>query len=164
MQLPFCRPRRFDAERKEMTETYGLIGLGAAGTGLAKEQPNDPPHIILLPEIAFDEAKFLARVKEVVDTTGCCVVVVGEGLKDAEGNEIGADKSRLDAFGHPVLAGAADRLAEIVEPALNLKTRTVKLGYAQRAAAHPSSVRNCRRTIGAVDVVTAPSRRSRGVR
>ena len=114
-------------------------GWIAAGTMLAKEQPNDPPHIILLPEIAFDEAKFLARVKEVVDTCGCCVVVVGEGLKDAEGNEIGADKSKLDAFGHPVLAGAADRLAEIVEPALNLKTRTVKLGYAQRAAAHYAS-------------------------
>jgi len=38
-----------------------------------------------------------------------------------------------------VLAGAADRLAEIVEPALSLKTRTVKLGYAQRAAAHYAS-------------------------
>ena len=30
-------------------------------------------------------------------------------------------------------------MAEIVEPALNLKTRTVKLGYAQRAAAHYAS-------------------------
>ena len=28
-------------------------------------------------------------------------MVVGEGLKDAEGNEIGADKSKLDAFGTP---------------------------------------------------------------
>ena len=114
-------------------------GWIAAGTVLAKRDPEDPPHIILLPEIPFDQERFLAKVKETVAQHGCCVVVVGEGLKDADGNEIGADKTKLDSFGHPVLAGAAERLAEIVEPALNLKTRTVKLGYAQRAAAHYAS-------------------------
>mgnify|MGYP001348379124 FL=1 len=114
-------------------------GWIAAGTVLAKEQENDPPHIILLPEIPFNETKFLVKAMDTVTKHGYCIVVVGEGLKDTEGNEIGADKTKLDAFGHPVLAGAAERLAEIVEPALNLKTRTVKLGYAQRAAAHYAS-------------------------
>jgi 6-phosphofructokinase len=114
-------------------------GWIAAGTVLAKEQENDPPHIILLPEIPFNETKFLVKAMDTVSKNGYCNVVVGEGLKDTEGNEIGADKTKLDAFGHPVLAGAAERLAEIVEPALNLKTRTVKLGYAQRAAAHYAS-------------------------
>jgi len=111
-------------------------GWIAAGTILAKRSPNDAPHIILLPEIAFDEAKFLARVKETVAALKYCIVVVGEGLKNAAGEEIGADKTRLDSFGHPVLSGAADRLAEIVQGKLNTKTRTVKLGYAQRCAAH----------------------------
>tara|TARA_B100000614_G_scaffold81003_1_gene72537 strand:+ start:7564 stop:8841 length:1278 start_codon:yes stop_codon:yes gene_type:complete len=114
-------------------------GWIAAGTVLAKEQEDDPPHIILLPEIPFNETKFLVKAMDTVTKNGYCIVVVGEGLKDTEGNEIGADKTKLDAFGHPVLAGAAERLAEIVEPALNLKTRTVKLGYAQRAAAHYAS-------------------------
>ena len=114
-------------------------GWIAAGTVLAKEREDDPPHIILLPEIPFDQTKFLVKAMDTVTKNGYCVVVVGEGLKDTEGNEIGADKTKLDAFGHPVLAGAAERLAEIVEPALNLKTRTVKLGYAQRAAAHYAS-------------------------
>ena len=68
-----------------------------------------------------------------------CVVVVGEGLKDANGEEIGADNTSLDAFGHPVLSGAAERLGEMVKDKLGLKTRTVKLGYAQRAAAHAAS-------------------------
>jgi 6-phosphofructokinase 1 len=45
----------------------------------------------------------------------------------------------VDAFGHPVLSGAAEALAEIVEGKLATKTRTVKLGYAQRAAAHFAS-------------------------
>ena len=114
-------------------------GWIAAGTVLAKEQEDDPPHIILLPEIPFNETKFLVKAMDTVTKNGYCIVVVGEGLKDTEGNEIGADKTKPDAFGHPVLAGAAERLAEIVEPALNLKTRTVKLGYAQRAAAHYAS-------------------------
>jgi 6-phosphofructokinase len=114
-------------------------GWIAAGTILARRRPDDAPHIILLPEIAFAEEAFLARVKETVSRLRYCVVVVGEGLKNDAGEEIGADKSRLDAFGHPVLSGAADRLAEIVTGKLNLKTRTVKLGYAQRAAAHCAS-------------------------
>ena len=114
-------------------------GWIAAGTVLAKRQPTDAPHIILLPEVPFEQEKFLARVKETVASLKYCIVIVGEGLKNAVGEEIGVDKSRVDAFGHAVLGGAADRLAEIVQAKLNLKTRTVKLGYAQRAAAHFAS-------------------------
>lgn len=114
-------------------------GWIAAGTALARRTASDAPHIVLLPEIAFNEEAFLAKVKETLESHKYCVVVVGEGLKNAAGEEIGADKSRVDAFGHPVLAGAADRLAEIVQGKLNTKTRTVKLGYAQRAAAHFAS-------------------------
>jgi ATP-dependent phosphofructokinase / diphosphate-dependent phosphofructokinase len=114
-------------------------GWIAAGTVLAKRNPNDAPHIILLPEIPFVESAFLEKVREIVTTQATCIVVVGEGLKDESGQEIGADKNRLDAFGHPVLSGAADRLAELVQNKLNTKTRTVKLGYSQRAAAHFAS-------------------------
>jgi 6-phosphofructokinase len=114
-------------------------GWIAAGTIVAKREQADPPHIILLPELPFNEAKFLEKVKQVVDEHHYCVVVVGEGLKNEAGEEIGADKTRLDAFGHAVLSGAADALAEIVQGKLDLKTRTVKLGYAQRAAEHFAS-------------------------
>jgi len=116
-------------------------GWIAAGTVLAKRgNPANPPHIILLPEIPFDEEKFLAKVKETVAAHRYCIVVVGEGLKDQHGKEVGADHTKLDAFGHPVLAGAAEELKEIVQGKLNLKTRTVLLGYAQRAAAHFASL------------------------
>lgn len=114
-------------------------GWIAAGTVLAKRSPAEAPHIILVPEIPFSEEAFLAKVKETIERVHCCVVVVGEGLKNAAGEEISADKSRLDAFGHPVLSGAAEHLGDIVEAKLNVKTRTVKLGYAQRAAAHFAS-------------------------
>ena len=122
-----------------MGRTAGWL---SASTILAKRNPHDAPHIILLPEIPFNEEQFLAKVKEQVDAHKYCVVVAGEGIRNAAGEELGADKSRLDAFGHPVLSGAAERLAELVQGKLNTKTRTVKLGYAQRAAAHIASQRD----------------------
>ncbi|MHB1307477.1 MAG: 6-phosphofructokinase [Limisphaerales bacterium] len=116
-------------------------GWIAAGTVLAKRgNPANPPHIILLPEIQYDVDEFLAQVKATVEAYKYCVVVVGEGIRNKEGEEIGADKSRLDAFGHPVLAGAAEKLKEFIQGKLNTKTRTVLLGYAQRAAAHFASL------------------------
>ena len=114
-------------------------GWIAAGSVLAKRQPDDAPHVILLPEIPLNEEAFLKRVQETVDRLKYCVVVVGEGLKNQAGEEIAADKSRVDAFGHPVLSGAAEHLEEIVSKKLGLKARSVKLGYAQRAAAHFAS-------------------------
>jgi ATP-dependent phosphofructokinase / diphosphate-dependent phosphofructokinase len=120
-----------------------VMGRGAgwiAGSSvLARREPNDAPHIILLPEIPLNEEAFLAKVQKTITTLKYCIVVVGEGLKKPDGREFSADVTRLDSFGHPVLAGAADRLAEIVQAKLNTKTRTVKLGYAQRCAAHYAS-------------------------
>jgi 6-phosphofructokinase 1 len=94
---------------------------------------------VLLPEIQLNEEAFLKRVQEVVDKLNYCVVVVGEGLRNQAGDEIAADKSRLDAFGHAVLSGAAEHLEDLVSDKLKLKSRSVKLGYAQRAAAHFAS-------------------------
>jgi 6-phosphofructokinase len=93
----------------------------------------------LLPEIPLHEEAFLKRVQETVDKLKYCVVVVGEGLKNKDGKEIAADNTRVDAFGHPVLSGAADHLADLVSDKLKLKSRSVKLGYAQRAAGHFAS-------------------------
>jgi 6-phosphofructokinase len=116
-------------------------GWIAAGTVLAKRgNPANPPHIILLPELPFEEEKFLAKVKETVQAHQYCVVVVGEGIKYPNGEEVGADKTRLDAFGHPVLSGAAEKLKQLVQGKLETKTRTVQLGYAQRATEHLASL------------------------
>ncbi len=116
-------------------------GWIAAGTVLAKRgNPANPPHIILLPEIRYNVDEVMAKVKETVDMYKYCVMVVGEGIRDKHGEEIGADKTRLDSFGHPVLAGAAEKIKEYIQGQLNTKTRTVMLGYAQRAAEHCASL------------------------
>ena len=122
-----------------MGRTAGWL---AASSVLARSIGVGAPHIVLLPEIPFNEEAFLAKVKEHVDSHNFCLVAVGEGIKNTAGEELAADKSRLDAFGHPVLSGAAEHLADLVQAKLNTKTRTVKLGYAQRAAAHIASLRD----------------------
>ena len=82
-----------------------------------------------------------------VDAFRCCVVVVGEGLKDQSGQEIAADAARRDAFGHPVFSGTAERLEALVNEKLQVKGRSVKLGYAQRAAAHFASATDAREAV-----------------
>src|SRR5215472_13072960 len=51
-------------------------GWTTAACALAAEQEGDAPHILLLPEIAFDEGRFLAKVEDVVKQYGHCVIAV----------------------------------------------------------------------------------------
>ena len=115
-------------------------GWIAAGASLAtrKDHPHDPPHIILLPEVAFNQQKFIMDVQNVLKSEKFCMIVVGEGLVDENGNYVSAS-AKTDAFGHPVLGGTAEYLQKIIEEATGIKAKTTKLGYAQRAAAHCSS-------------------------
>ena len=112
-------------------------GWIAAGASLAKrrDHPHDPPHIILLPEVAFSPEKFIADVQRTLKREKFCHIVVGEGLVDADGNYVAAAEA-TDAFGHAQLGGAAEYLQSLVEANLpGVKARTAKLGIAQRAAA-----------------------------
>jgi 6-phosphofructokinase 1 len=115
-------------------------GWIAAGASLAKrkDHPHDAPHMILLPEVAFNPAKFVAEVQNVLKSEKFCMIVVGEGLVDENGNYVSAS-AKLDAFGHPALGGTADYLQGLIEEATGIKAKTTKLGYAQRCAAHCSS-------------------------
>ena len=126
----------------QIVEVMGRnAGWIAAGAALAKrrEQPNDAPHLIYLPEVAFSTEKFVSDVQRVLKREKFCLIVVGEGLVDADGNYVAAGE-KTDAFGHAQLGGAADYLQSLVEQNLpGIKCRTVKLGVAQRAAAHIGS-------------------------
>src|SRR5258707_9921537 len=60
-------------------------GWITAATGLAQSKAGEAPHILLFPEIAFDEAAFLGRVQESVKRYGYCAVGVSEGLQGKDG-------------------------------------------------------------------------------
>ena len=140
------REAAFDVASMAKTSTKVFIlevmgrhaGWIAAAGGLAQERPTDPPHIILFPEIPFDEVGFLARVKHVVDTEGYCVIVVSEGLKNATG-EFLSEAGTRDAFGHVQLGGVAPVIAGLVRKNLAYKYHWAVADYLQRAARHIAS-------------------------
>lgn len=113
-------------------------GWIAAAGGLAGEKPEDPPHIILFPEIPFEEQAFLERVKHAVDNYGYCVVVVSEGSRRPDGRFL-ADAGTKDAFGHTQLGGVAATVAAIVRSGLGLKYHYAIADYLQRSARHIAS-------------------------
>ncbi len=126
----------------QIVEVMGRsAGWIAAGAALAKrrDDPSAAPHLIYLPEVAFTPEKFIADVQHVLQKEKYCVVVVGEGLVDPDGNYVSTDSAGADAFGHSQLGGAGEYLRGLVEETLQIKARSVKLGMAQRAAVHCSS-------------------------
>ena len=121
-----------------MGRSAGWIAAGAA-LAKRKDHPHDPPHLILLPEIPFDQAKVLEDIRRVLKREKFCQIVVAEGLTDANGNYLAADAA-TDAFGHAKLGGAGDALSEIIEQNIpGVKVRVAKPGLMQRAAAHCAS-------------------------
>ena len=113
-------------------------GWIAAAGGLAGERPSDAPHIILFPEIAFDREAFLAKVKATVERRGYCVIVVSEGVQDAQGKFL-AEAGTKDAFGHAQLGGVGPVVAQMTQQAFGYKFHWAVADYLQRSARHIAS-------------------------
>jgi len=92
-----------DMQRVDQFVVFQTVGRSAgwlpAATSLAKKKPEDPPHIILCPEVPFDQSKFLAAVKDAKDRFGFCSVVCGEGITFADGTPVSAAQVK-DKFGN----------------------------------------------------------------
>ena len=117
-------------------------GWIAAGTTIAKRRNmlDDPPHIILLPEVAFNAEYFISQVEECLKKNKYCLVVASEGLTDETGNYVAAARA-TDSFGHSQLGGVGEALQNLVASRLSgVKARSCKIGHAQRAASHCSSL------------------------
>ena len=113
-------------------------GWIAGSSCLAQDSHPGAPHIILLPEVSFNQSKFLKKVKDTVKKHGFCVIVASEGIKNAKGKFL-AESDSKDAFGHSQLGGVAPRLADLVNNKLKLKNHWAVADYLQRSASHLSS-------------------------
>lgn len=113
-------------------------GWIAGAAGLAAEQEGDAPHIIVFPEVAFDKAAFMRKVKSYVDSFGYCAIVVSEGARYDDGTFL-ADGGNKDAFGHVQLGGVAPNLANMIKDELGYKYHWAVSDYLQRAARHIAS-------------------------
>ncbi|RUR11138.1 6-phosphofructokinase [Legionella sp. km772] len=113
-------------------------GWIAAASALASETSEEPPHIILLPEVAFEPEKFLAKVRKCVEQNEYCVIVVSEGIRNKEGQFL-SDAGLKDAFGHAQLGGVAPVIAQLIKQELGYKYHWAVADYLQRAARHIAS-------------------------
>jgi ATP-dependent phosphofructokinase / diphosphate-dependent phosphofructokinase len=113
-------------------------GWMAASSALARTEKEDPPHIILMPEVDFNQKAFLSSVKQCVKENGFCVVVASEGIKNSKGKFL-AKSDIKDVFGHVQLGGVAPYLARLISEKLKLKNHWAVSDYLQRSARHISS-------------------------
>lgn len=129
---------------KTSTKVFILEVMGrhagwiTAACGLASEAVGEAPHILLFPEVRFDEAAFLARVDACVKEHGYCVIGVSEGIRNADGSFV-AETGLKDAFGHAQLGGVAPVLAQLIKSRLGYKYHWAVADYLQRAARHIAS-------------------------
>jgi 6-phosphofructokinase 1 len=113
-------------------------GWITAACGLAQEKEGEGPHILLFPEIPFDQDKFLARVDDTVRRNGYCTIGVSEGVRWADGKFL-SESGLRDAFGHAQLGGVAPLIAQLVKDKLKQKYHWAVADYLQRAARHIAS-------------------------
>ena len=113
-------------------------GWITAACGLAAEKEGDAPHILLFPEIKFDQERFLARVDDAVRRHGYCAIGVSEGLRNADGKFL-SESGLRDAFGHAQLGGVAPLIANLVKDQLKQKFHWAVADYLQRSARHIAS-------------------------
>src|SRR5438067_10603741 len=111
---------------KTSTKVFVLEVMGrhagwiTAAVGMAEDAATPIPLVLLLPEVRFDEAKFIANVDDKVKRFGYCCVGVSEGLKNAEG-QLMAEAGTRDAFGHAQLGGVGPLIAMLVKEKLKYK-------------------------------------------
>src|SRR5437764_4927019 len=129
---------------KTSTKVFILEVMGrhagwiTAATGLASRKPSEGPHILLFPEVPWNEEAFLARVEQSVKQYGYCAVGASEGIQDKDGKFL-SESGLKDAFGHAQLGGVAPMLASLVQSKLKLKQHWAVADYLQRSARHIAS-------------------------
>ena len=140
------REAAFDLSSMSRTSTkvFALEVMGrhagwmTAACALAGEKEGDAPHVLLFPEIPFNEERFLNKVKQAVERYGHCVIAVSEGIKRQDGEFVSASGTK-DAFGHTQLGGVAPVITNLIGAKLGYKCHWAVADYLQRSARHIAS-------------------------
>lgn len=131
-------------------------GFLTGASALARQRDGDGPHLIYVPETAFDLDRFAAAVDACMKQHRRCLIAVSEGVQDAGGKSIaealasgGGGSRERDAHGNIQLSGTGalgDLLAEHLKAKLTPaggkapRVRADTFGYAQRYWPDPSPV------------------------
>jgi 6-phosphofructokinase len=139
------REAAFDLAAMSRTSTNVFVlevmgrhaGWTTAACAMAAEHEGDAPHVLLLPEVPFDEERFLGKVDEAGKRYGYCVIAVSEGVRRPNGEFLSAGSR--DAFGHAQLGGAAPIVASLISAKLGRKCHWSVPDYLLRSARHIAS-------------------------
>jgi 6-phosphofructokinase 1 len=140
-----------------MGRNAGFLTAAAALARGVRDSDVDPakrpaPHLIYVPEVPFVMDELLADVDAVYSALGRCQIAVSEGIRDADGKEIGPQLMRsgeVDAHGNVQLSGSGalgDGLADFLKKGLTPeggkppRVRADTFGYLQRCWPEPSAV------------------------
>ena len=118
-------------------ETMGRsVGWLAAASVLGKLDEDHAPHLVYLPERAFDVQRFLGDIDRTVRKHGWAVAVVTEGIKSASGQPVFemTTESQRDALNRALPGGVGAYLAELVTSNLKIRCRSEKPGLCGRAS------------------------------
>lgn len=113
-------------------------GFLTASAALARQDEDDGPHLVYLPERPFSVEGFVKDVQAAMKKYGRCVVAVSEGIVDKEGTPIIAKFTQeVDSHGNVQLSGTGalgDLLAKAVKEQAGIKrVRADTFGYLQRS-------------------------------
>lgn len=129
-------------------------GFLTAAAALARVREDDGPHLIYVPEIAFDLDRFIGDVDRVFSKLGRCQIAVSEGIENAQKQAIATTlmkNAEKDSHGNVQLSGSGalgDALAELLKDKLTKlkglskppRVRADTFGYLQRCWADPSPI------------------------
>ena len=118
-------------------ETMGRsVGWIAASAAAGKESDEDAPHVVCVPEVAFDFDGFVGVIDGAVAKRGWAVAVVSEGLRDQAGRPVyqKTDPVQADSLNRPLTGGVGQYLADEVAARLGIRCRCEKPGLLGRAS------------------------------
>jgi 6-phosphofructokinase 1 len=113
-------------------------GFLTAASALAQKYFDDGPHLVYVPERAFEMEKFLADVDRIYSKYGLCTIAVSEGISDKNGNPMITQLmgEERDDHGNLQLSGTGalgDLLTQQIKKGLDIKrVRSDTFGYLQR--------------------------------
>lgn len=123
-----------------------IMGRNSGWLTLAASMPKilggDKPDFTYLPEVPFNEEKFISDVKQKLQTENSIIIAVSEGIKDESGEYVGSStkSGATDIFGHKYLSGVGKYMEHLVREKIGCKVRSIEINLMQRAAMHLSSL------------------------
>ncbi|MDU6264833.1 MAG: 6-phosphofructokinase [Anaerocolumna aminovalerica] len=134
----------YDQKNLTIIEIMGRnVGWLTGAAALSKGDDCEGPDMIFLPELAFDMDDFMLKLEQLQKVKKSVVIAISEGIHLADGRYVCelVDRTKYtDNFGHTLLSGSGNYLANKVSTEFGCKARAIELNTIQRSASHLASL------------------------